>query len=201
MHWSTRRALNTIGLQGHTRLDTELTDAIHRDMTSVDLHSDGFGHWLAGFIDGEGCFSVTRNAVRGHVTYRCDFQLHIREDDGPILRDICERTGLGRVYGPYDKAGVNAKPQLFWVVATKAGCAGLVRLLDEFPLRAKKARDYAIWRDAVSEWCSNGHCGDWEAMSALRDQLMVIRAHVDEQVAPTIVAPADPQLRLVQQLA
>lgn len=41
-------------------------------------------------------------------------------------------------------------------VASKAGAVGLVELLDHFPLRAKKSRDFAIWREAVEAWCQRG---------------------------------------------
>jgi hypothetical protein len=128
---------------------------------------DGFGHWLAGFIDGEGCFEVYRNAAGW---YCCRFTLNVRADDERILLEIQRRAGVGIVQAKrlaHRGDGADRKPQVRWVVINKPDCIGLVALLDRYPLRAKKARDYAIWREAVSEWSRiRRHSGkqDWTKM-------------------------------------
>ena len=37
-----------------------------------------------------------------------------------------------------------------WYVTSKRDLARLVAYFDQFPLRAKKARDYVLWREAVA---------------------------------------------------
>lgn len=115
---------------------------------------DGFGHWLAGFIDGEGCFVIVRrNAHRESSTYTPQFRISVRDDDAAIIEEIRERTGIGRVhYGRARKSEHNRQGQAQWVVDRRADVLALVELLDRYPLRAKKKRDYAIWREAAVTW-------------------------------------------------
>jgi hypothetical protein len=105
-----------------------------------------FGHWLAGFIDGEGCFMIGVKAG----TPTCWFQLCVRADDAAIIREIAATTGLGKVYGLV--ANGTSRPQVIWTVNPKHDCWRLVELLDRYPLRAKKAADFAIWREAIRTW-------------------------------------------------
>jgi hypothetical protein len=107
---------------------------------------DDFGHWLAGFIDGEGSFVILRPTTGNRWSLR--FQLTLRADDLPIIEEIHRRTGLGIVFvrGPYGK---NPNPDAIWLVNKIAHMRRLVEIFDRYPLRAKKARDFAIWREGV----------------------------------------------------
>lgn len=51
-----------------------------------------FGNWLAGFTDGEGCFTV--EAYRGRASHSCSFTIALRVDDKSILDECQLRTGL-----------------------------------------------------------------------------------------------------------
>lgn len=129
-----------------------------------------FGHWLAGFIDGEGsfCLSPKRRGFRVFLT------ITLRADDRPILDEICSRTGLGVVRDCKRRAPhtPNANPAVSWQVWRKSDCLQVIRLLDRFQLRAKKARDY---------WATLRHRGDrrldWTPMLQLRSQLLTGRAY------------------------
>lgn len=151
-----------------------------------------FGHWLAGFIDGEGCFTIGRyKDVRcGSVGYNCRMALAVREDDRPLLEEIQRCVGFGylRRRVPTRRMVPNAKPTVQWGVQTKNGCLTLVELLDVYPLRSKKARDYAVWREAVLAWHAMPPHGfgpgrvairfDWTRMAELYDQLPKVRRYV-----------------------
>jgi hypothetical protein len=139
-----------------------------------------FGHWLAGFIAGEGCFRVHKEKAGGY--YACHFALKLRDDERPILSEIVSTTGIGHIKA--DAAGRgNSQPCAVWVVQSKAECLRLVTLLDPLPLRARKAKDYAIWREAVSYWATmprgNRWHGprDWSQMIAYKEQIEQARAY------------------------
>lgn len=138
-----------------------------------------FGHWLAGFIAGEGCFRVHKEKGGGY--YACHFTLKLRDDERPILEEIVRRTGIGHLKP--DLVRGNSNPCLIWVVQSKAECAKLVALLDHFPLRARKAQDYAIWREAVGYWIAmprgNRWHGprDWSRMIEFKSAIEDARAY------------------------
>lgn len=148
---------------------------------------DGFGHWLAGFIDGEGCFSIVPHD--GRVS--CRFAIELRADDKMILVEIARRVRVGQVVDKRVRARdrPGTRPQAVWKVQDRAGCAAMVELLDRFPLRSKKARDYVIWREAIAEWqrlattprARFHHAGtaphDWTRMLQLADALRETRAY------------------------
>lgn len=138
-----------------------------------------FGHWLAGFIDGEGCFRV--HCEKGGTYYACHFTLKLRDDDRAILEEIVERTGIGHLKP--DLVRGTSKPAMVWVVQSKAECVKLVALLDQYPLRAKKRNDYAIWREAVDHWTTGPRGNrwhgprDWTQMIAYKTAIEDARAY------------------------
>jgi hypothetical protein len=148
---------------------------------------DAFGHWLAGFADGEGCFSILHH--KGREAYHCQFIIGLRDDDTAILREVHARTGLGylRRREVCPSSVKNARAQTYWVVHRKTDCLALVEIFDRYPLRAKKARDYAVWREAVLEWerWTGKRVGvrqrtcyvDWRRMAELRRQIQAVRQY------------------------
>ena len=142
-----------------------------------------FGYWLAGFIDGEGCFLIRRDTSQDN--FACLFEMKLRADDRPILDEICERAGCGKVV--QKRARLGAKPQVMWRMGSRADALRLVAILDEFPLRAKKRRDYVIWREAVIAWQEvpgRGHRGfDWSHIASLQAALQAVRSYPKEEVS------------------
>lgn len=56
-------------------------------------------HYIVGFVDGEGCFSVTINKNANRLPeVRLIFEIELRGDDEPILHQIKERLGCGNIY-------------------------------------------------------------------------------------------------------
>lgn len=106
---------------------------------------DAFGHWLAGFIDGEGCFRIHSQKRGRYLTPA--FHLKLRADDRPILEEIARRVGAGRLYDM--PAHGTSRPGTVWRCQSQADCRALAAVLDRYPLRAKKAREYAVWREAL----------------------------------------------------
>lgn len=167
-----------------------------------------FGSWLAGFIDGEGSFLLRYHrtpADQHRISLR--FQLEIRADELPIIQEIVATVGFGLVTlrpgmprlsdGPGSTAvEYRCKPICGWRVDGKANIARLVGLLDRFPLRAKKAQDYAIWREAAMYWFTVRKQGnqyaprlnDMRPLIEARERLDAIRVYRDPEL------PADGSL-------
>jgi len=118
---------------------------------------DAFGNWLAGFIDGEGYFGIFTNDGR----YICAFAVGLHPCERPVLDDVLERTGLGTIH--------TQARMVRWQIRARGDCVGLIELLDRYPLRSRKAADYALWREAVLSREAGAPQGDLaDLASALR---------------------------------
>jgi LAGLIDADG endonuclease len=106
------------------------------------------GAFLAGFIEGEGCFTISRQ-TRGYG-YRPAFTLAARADDGDLVRTLHAATNVGRITNR--RAYRTSKPQKVWNVTAKSDCRRLVEILDAHPLIGRKADSYVLWREAVLSW-------------------------------------------------
>lgn len=123
----------------------------------ANLDRVAFGHWIAGFTDGEGCFSLyARVAPRRDRTgqtrfnFGASYAILLRRDDIAVLETIRSYFMCGRI---------NLRPPVR--PSAKPAAAFSVRLpdqlndiivphFDRFPLMAKKSRDFAIWKRGVS---------------------------------------------------
>jgi LAGLIDADG DNA endonuclease family protein len=139
------------------------------------------GDWLAGFIDGEGCFRLQRHPHNG--TWHASFTLKQRDDDTALLEAIARETGIGRVKLDRHRSG-NSAPCAVWKVESKRDTAALCRLLDEHPLRSRKARDYTLWRSAVVRIATRRRASGWEDIAELADDLTTGRAYREGGDAP-----------------
>lgn len=125
--------------------------------------------WFAGFADGEGYFQLRRqNKCGWRIEPR--FRINLRADDVEVLHRLREAFG-GNV-----RAGKNGawSPQAHWLVSAKPELRGLVSYFDRFPLRAKKAHDYAVWREGVLLYCETS--GVNPELFLLHDALVAGRA-------------------------
>lgn len=124
-----------------------------------------FGHWFAGLIDGEGCFYI-------HKRHGCRFIINLRNDDLPTLQALQRNLGMGRIsVSRVTPGGGRINPQGVFDISRKADCLRLTFIFDAYPLRTKKANDYAVWREAVIAQ-NQGHRGFTtfkERLSAVRE--------------------------------
>ena len=115
----------------------------------ADMQNDViFWSWLAGLADGEGCFLIGKQG--GFVHAR--FTIHLRADDWRVLREIHERSGIGTLTRQQTPSSDlrNSNPAVRWSVAAIDDCVKLVAGFSLSGLRSKKARDFAIWKEAVA---------------------------------------------------
>lgn len=159
-----------------------------------------FGNWLAGFIDGEGCFFIRvagKQARDGMPYLQCCFSIEVRLDDATIIREIHKRTAIGALKYR-ERAGKNGndKPQITWYLQKISDCVALVALLDQHPLRAKKSRDFAVWRTGVEIQASTYGSARHAQLAVLKEELEEIRRYDSDLKVPREPAAA-PQLRLI----
>ena len=123
--------------------------------------------WFAGFTDGEGCFYIGQQGGRHSVTgWRPGFSISLRDDDAEVLIRLRDAFGGRLVWRPRVCS---------WQVMGKEEMARIVAYFDRHPLRAKKARDYAIWREAVSVYCRGSYRSS--ELELLRETLMAGREY------------------------
>lgn len=135
-----------------------------------------FANWLAGFIDGEGCFSVHKKNVNGFETFDCQFSISLRADDKPVILEIQQRLGgIGSVADRPAREG-NAKATVRYCISSQHDCALLREILTVFPMRAKKRRDFEAWSHALDCWLQHKP-GDWADMAYYRDALMAVKRY------------------------
>jgi len=97
----------------------------------------------------------------------------MRADDAAILYEMQRRLeGAGSI-AIRDKETSN--PQVRYCISSKRDCYILREVLLNFPLRAKKARDFEIWCHALDAWLAHEVGGTWEDMEFYRDQIMLVK--------------------------
>lgn len=139
------------------------------DLTAHD------GNFLAGFLDGEACFSIVRHPG---PRYSCCCTVGARRDDRALLEDLRALTGLGRISDRPARAG--SKPQSVWVINRKADCQRLSELLGTHQLRGRKGLDLDYWLPAVGIWCGQdpgkrSTNRDWTSTAYLAERLRSCR--------------------------
>jgi hypothetical protein len=90
-------------------------------MTPTDLA------WLAGLIEGEGCF--TRHTTRGRW-HSANIKVQMSDED--VIRRCLSVSNLGRVHGPYVRDNPKWSPQWIWAVTRRDEGIELMTLL--YPL-------------------------------------------------------------------
>jgi len=124
--------------------------------SSIEYNEDemdelNFESYISGFVDGEGYFCIREKELE---TFEAWFGIILREDDYEILEKIQKYFNcgiLGRKQGLNKKDGIPRSPQArFEVRKYKDLYEKIIPHFEKYPLKAKKKRDYEIWKEAVS---------------------------------------------------
>ena len=110
------------------------------------------GDYIAGFVDGEGCFALKfRRDVRHdrknkpvYFYWDIEFAIVLRNDDREILESIKYTLNCGRLNKP-DQRGFARHS----VTHINDLTAKIVPFFDKHPLYAKKKYDFLLWKEAV----------------------------------------------------
>lgn len=173
-----------------------------------DLNRYDFGHWLSGFTDGEGCFLLHKQndwRQKGKWSPGCLFTISLRTDDGGILELIQSYFGHGYLYHNRPASYQNGKPQSILQISKVTALPSVINHFDMFPLRAKKLRDYLIWREATQlfidvfnrprnnkRW---GRISNWTAQE--RERWTFLFDHLREQRKFGAVPESVPKLPII----
>jgi len=116
-----------------------------------ELNKDGFLDWFAGFAAGEGSFTIVKQTYGGARggNWRAQFAISLRDDDLEILLEIQEKLRMGTITRKAVSGGSNPCAQ--FTVCRIDDNIRLVEVFERYPLRAKKQRDFEIWKRAVRE--------------------------------------------------
>lgn len=148
---------------------------------------DIWGGWFSGFTDGEGCFTIgKRNDKHPCASYRCRCIISLRDDDRAILEEIRDTLEMGVIY---DKpastyGGRNGQPSTVFQVCSIKECAELVKVFEKYPLRAKKKRDFEIWKQAVAELVKPLDCRDADLLEYCFCKIKEVRQYEKQDELP-----------------
>lgn len=148
--------------------------------------------FLAGFLEGEACFSISKQA--GHDNHRCWMSLVARDDDRDLILELAQATALGKCTKRAPSHG--SRSQAVWSVAAKSDCQRLVHILDVCPMRGRKSLDFAVWRAAVEWWIgadptSREADRDWTPIAYLKERLHEVKRFSLSEVGREIVDTGD----------
>lgn len=137
------------------------------------------GAYVAGFIDGEGSFSVSigkhKTLARG-LEVRPEFEIEVRADDREILERILITIGCGKIYDcSYERYGWYPHAK-YKVTSTRDMEEILFPFLDSHPLQAKKAKSYVFFKDIVLAYRRKEHLTDagFKKILKTRDKLRAL---------------------------
>ena len=133
-------------------------------------------YYVAGFIDGEGSFSVSigkHKTTKRKIEIRPEFEIELRADDQEILERILVTIGCGKIYDcSYDRYGWYPHVK-YKITSTKDMRDYLFPFLDKCPLQAKKAEVYKLFREIVLMMLEKEHLKDkgFHRVIKLRDKI------------------------------
>ncbi len=109
-------------------------------------------YYLSGFVDGEGCFSISigkHKTLKTRIEIGLEFEIELREDDREILERIQKTLDCGRIYHlKYERYGW--RPHVKYIVhRLEEFQKKIVPFFHKYPLQAKKKDAFKIFCQAV----------------------------------------------------
>lgn len=104
-------------------------------------------HYVTGFVDGEGCFSITISRKRFRVPeVRLKFEIELREDDEPILKQIQKTLDCGSIYRLEYKRYEKWRPHVKYMVGSfKDIKEKVIPFFKTYPPQAKKRYQFELF--------------------------------------------------------
>ncbi len=124
-------------------LDFYVGGADHSTSTSSSALNPWF---ITGFIDGEGCFSITifkSNTHKMGWQVKLEFKLNLHEKDKALLEQLQNYFSVGQIF----KQG---SEQIRFIVQSVKDLGAVINHFDQFPLLTKKFADYKLFKEAYN---------------------------------------------------
>jgi hypothetical protein len=121
-----------------------------------DISDEGFGDWLAGFTDGEGCFGIY--CYRNRLESLADmlsfyFMIKVCNRDADVINKIKEYLKIGQVrdvnLDNERKAGINCRDEIKYQCRNIDELPCVAKVFSKYCLRSKKAEDFVLWKKAL----------------------------------------------------
>ena len=113
--------------------------------------------YLAGFVDGEGCFSVSihpnPNAKFGWIIDP-DFTINQHKQSHEFLKSIQKFLGCGKIY---EKSPDKSNVLTFTVYSRRTIFEKILPFFDKHPLLSSKQNDYTLFREIVIRMQNKEH--------------------------------------------
>ncbi|WP_227762246.1 LAGLIDADG family homing endonuclease [Zhaonella formicivorans] len=147
MIYQKRTSMNNGGNKSRKKLD------IGEGMSQVNVVVQGkphiySGHYVSGLVDGEGCFSViiSRDSnYKAGIRVKLHFTVTLAAINLKLLTTLKNYFGCGNIY--YNKA---EKAYVYSVQSFKDNINRIIPFFDRYPLRAKKRKDFAIYKEIAN---------------------------------------------------
>ncbi len=116
------------------------------------------GDYIAGFVDGEGCFALkfvrevkySRLGKPEYFYWDIEFVISLKQDDKNILERIRDSLECGLVSGPNKNGAVRYAVNKIDDLRDK-----ILPFFEKYPLQAKKRSEFELWREAVDIFYKN----------------------------------------------
>lgn len=102
--------------------------------------------FITGFIDGEGCFSITIFKSNTHKIgwqIKLEFKLNLHEKDKALLEQLQNYFSAGQIF----KQGPE---KIRFIVQSVKDLAAVINHFDQFSLLTKKFADYKLFKEAYN---------------------------------------------------
>ena len=116
-------------------------------------------HYVVGFVDGEGCFSVSISRKRFRVPeVRLIFEIELREDDEQILKEIRKVFNCGAIYHLSYERYKKWRPHVKYKVGSfKDIKERIIPFFRKHPLQAKKKKQFEFFCKVAEMITRNEH--------------------------------------------
>lgn len=116
-------------------------------------------YYVVGFVDGEGCFSVSISQKRFRLPeVRLKFEIELREDDEPILKEIQKLFDCGYIYRLNYERYQKWRPHVKYMIGSyKDINSKVIPFFRKYPLQAKKKKQFEFFSEVARMIGNNEH--------------------------------------------
>lgn len=120
-------------------------------LNQIISNTDLSPYYIAGFVDGEGCFGLQfrkdiRHERRNSPTYyswKAQFMITARKDEQDLFKKIKDFFGCGNIYKALDR-------EIHYCVSNTDDLKNIVcPFFEKYQLQGKKKNDFILWAEAI----------------------------------------------------